>query len=80
MEAREITDSLARNLNLATDPAVHLQVSADHFSRRAHTADGAERERLSESMLRIFPTYSGMQRKTQRELPVVVIERTEVAG
>ncbi|MEV0594817.1 nitroreductase family deazaflavin-dependent oxidoreductase [Nonomuraea cavernae] len=62
--------------NIVADPDVRVQVGADKFAARARLAEGAERARLWELMLKVFPTYANMRKKTERELPVVVIERS----
>jgi deazaflavin-dependent oxidoreductase (nitroreductase family) len=62
-------------LNLASDPNVQVQVRDDVFSARARTAEGGERERLWKLMSGIWPAYDEYQRKTDREIPVVVLER-----
>ena len=61
-------------LNLEADPDVHVQVRAEEFTARARTATGAERERLWRDMARIWPPYEDYQRKTDREIPVVVLD------
>jgi deazaflavin-dependent oxidoreductase (nitroreductase family) len=62
-------------LNLRDDPEVEVQVKDDRFRARAHTAEGAERERLWELMAKIWPAYNDYQRRTDRQIPVVVLER-----
>ncbi|MFI0795018.1 nitroreductase family deazaflavin-dependent oxidoreductase [Micromonospora rubida] len=62
-------------LNLAADPEVEVQVGAERFRGRARTVSGEERSRLFELMTKVFPRYAGYQRDTDREIPVVVIER-----
>lgn len=62
-------------LNLDADPEVELQVGADEFAARARTATGEERSRLWQMMASIFPQYEEYQRKADREIPVVVVER-----
>jgi deazaflavin-dependent oxidoreductase (nitroreductase family) len=62
-------------LNLASDPNVQVQVKDDVFAARARTAQGEERERLWKLMSGIWPDYNQYQRKTDREIPVVVLER-----
>ncbi len=47
--------------NLAALPAVSVQVAADRFAARAHTATGAERERLWRLMTGIWPAYDDYQ-------------------
>ena len=62
-------------LNLRAEPDVHVQVKADRFRARARTAEGEERARLWERMAEIWPAYDDYRQKTDREIPVVVLER-----
>jgi deazaflavin-dependent oxidoreductase (nitroreductase family) len=64
-------------LNLDADPEVGVQVLADRFPARAVAASAKEKPRLWQVMAEIFPTYDRYQANTGREIPVVVIERTE---
>jgi deazaflavin-dependent oxidoreductase (nitroreductase family) len=61
-------------LNLEADPDVHVQVKADEFDARARTASGEERVRLWREMARIWPAYDDYQGRTDREIPVVVLD------
>lgn len=61
-------------LNLRAEPDVHVQVKADRFRARARTAEGDERERLWQRMAEIWPAYDDYRQKTDREIPVVVLE------
>jgi deazaflavin-dependent oxidoreductase (nitroreductase family) len=61
--------------NLEKDPNVELQVLDDVFPARARTAEGAERERLWQLVNEQWPDYESYQTKTDREIPVVVLER-----
>jgi deazaflavin-dependent oxidoreductase (nitroreductase family) len=61
-------------LNLVTDPEVELQVGADVIRGRARTATAEERPRLWRLMNDIYPEYDNYQRKTEREIPVVVVD------
>jgi deazaflavin-dependent oxidoreductase (nitroreductase family) len=61
--------------NIAANPAVVVQARGDTFGAVARVADEAERPRLWELMVEIFPTYADYERKAKRELPVVVLER-----
>jgi deazaflavin-dependent oxidoreductase (nitroreductase family) len=63
-------------LNLSADPHVDVQVGPEKFSAVARTATGAERARLWAAMNEIWPSYAGYQKKTEREIPVVVLSRT----
>lgn len=62
-------------LNLEADPNVEVQVAADHFSAVAHIATGAERARLWNMMVAVYPSYPDYQSRTEREIPVVVLMR-----
>ena len=61
--------------NLVKDPHVELQVKGDVFPAHARTATGEEREELWELAARQWPDYDAYQEKTDREIPVVVLER-----
>lgn len=63
-------------LNLVQTPEVDVQVGDEKFAARAYPAPAAERPRLWELMASIWPEYNAYQKKTDREIPVVVIERT----
>ena len=62
-------------LNLTEHPEVEVQVGADKFAARARTADAQEKPRLWQVMASIWPDYDGYQKKTGRDIPVVVVER-----
>jgi deazaflavin-dependent oxidoreductase (nitroreductase family) len=59
--------------NLVANPQVKLQVGAQKLSARASTAKGAERARLWKLMVEVWPDYVEYQKKTTREIPVVVL-------
>lgn len=61
--------------NLAKEPNVELQVWDEVFPARASTAAGDERERLWKLAAQQWPGYDEYQQKTDREIPVVVLER-----
>ena len=62
-------------LNLENDPDVELQVKDEVFAARARTADGEERERLWRKANEVWRHYDEYQTRTDREIPVVVLER-----
>jgi deazaflavin-dependent oxidoreductase (nitroreductase family) len=62
--------------NLVKDPDVMLQVEDEVFPARARTAEGAERERLWKTVNEVWPHYEEYQQRTDRRIPVVVLERT----
>jgi deazaflavin-dependent oxidoreductase (nitroreductase family) len=61
--------------NLARDPDVEVQVKDDVFRARARVAEGEERERLWRRANEVWRHYDEYQQKTEREIPVVVLER-----
>jgi deazaflavin-dependent oxidoreductase (nitroreductase family) len=62
-------------LNLVADPEVEVQVKGDHFKGHARTATDDEKPRLWEKMTEAWPDYDDYQEKTERKIPVVVLER-----
>jgi deazaflavin-dependent oxidoreductase (nitroreductase family) len=60
--------------NLLANPEVEVQVGTAKMKARARTATGAERARLWEKALGFWPPYADYQRKTEREIPVVVLD------
>jgi proline iminopeptidase len=61
--------------NLVANPAAEVQIKGDVFPVRARDAEGEERERLWKLMNVEWPHYEEYQQKTDREIPVVVLER-----
>ena len=61
--------------NLRKTPQVEVQIKGERFAARARDSQGEERERLWALMNGIWPHYEEYQRKTDREIPVVVLER-----
>jgi deazaflavin-dependent oxidoreductase (nitroreductase family) len=62
-------------LNLSEDPEVEVQVKGERFKARARTATHEEKPQLWETMVSEWPAYDEYQQKTEREIPVVVLER-----
>ena len=60
-------------LNLQTNPEVRVQVKAEKFTARAHTADAAERAILWPKMVEIYAPYEQYQTRTDRQIPVVLL-------
>ncbi len=61
--------------NLEANPDVQVQVKADKFKARAHTATPEERARLWPKMVEIYGPYADYQKKTEREIPLVILRR-----
>jgi deazaflavin-dependent oxidoreductase (nitroreductase family) len=62
-------------LNLTESPAVEVQVKGDRFRARARTAGPEEKPEMWRTMVAEWPEYNAYQEKTEREIPVVVLER-----
>jgi deazaflavin-dependent oxidoreductase (nitroreductase family) len=64
-------------LNLVADPDVEVQVKADKFKAKARTATPVEKPPLWAKMAALFPNYTEYQSRAGREIPVVILTRTE---
>ena len=61
--------------NLVANPEVTVEVGDEQFRARANIPVGSERERLLEQQLPQMPYFAEQQRKTARQIPLVVLER-----
>jgi deazaflavin-dependent oxidoreductase (nitroreductase family) len=61
--------------NLQADPDVTIEVRDQEIPVRASVAEGEERERLWKLMTEVWPAYDEYQGKTDRQIPVVILER-----
>jgi proline iminopeptidase len=61
--------------NIEKTPEVELQVEGEVFKARAHDAKGEERARLWKLANTVWKYYDDYAKKTEREIPVVVLER-----
>jgi len=68
-------DHPAWYLNLVANPHVGVQIKGERFHAHPRTAEGEERERLWKQMAEAWPDYDEYQKKTEREIPVVVLDR-----
>lgn len=60
--------------NILAEPEVEIQVGTARMRARARTAAGEERARLWQQALEFWPPYADYQQKTEREIPVVVLD------
>jgi deazaflavin-dependent oxidoreductase (nitroreductase family) len=60
--------------NLLANPEAEVQVGTKRVKVRARTVTGEERKRLWQEALKFWPPYADYQRKTEREIPVVVLD------
>ena len=62
--------------NLVANPRVTVEVGGERFEAQASVAQGDERERLHAQQAAQIPVFAEYQRRTTRQIPVVVLERT----
>ena len=62
-------------LNIEADPDVEVQVWDDRFPAKARVATAEEKAEMWKTMTAEWPAYDDYQKKTDREIPVVVLER-----
>ena len=60
--------------NLLAHPEVEVQVGTKTVKARARTTSGAERASLWQESLKFWPPYADYEKKTPREIPVVVLD------
>jgi F420H(2)-dependent quinone reductase len=60
--------------NLIANPDARVQVGSQHLDVHARVAEGEERERLWQLMVGVYGGYEGYRKRTDREIPVVVLE------
>ena len=51
-----------------------MQVGTKKLKAKARTATGAERDKLWEKALKFWPPYADYAKKTERQIPVVVLD------
>ncbi|RZU66145.1 deazaflavin-dependent oxidoreductase (nitroreductase family) [Microterricola gilva] len=61
-------------LNLVANPDVEITVRTRTLPMRARTATAAEKAELWPRIIAVNPGYAGYQRKTSRDIPVVICE------
>jgi deazaflavin-dependent oxidoreductase (nitroreductase family) len=62
-------------LNLQANPTVEVQIKGERFTASARTATPEEKPDMWRHMAEVWPDYDNYQKQTQREIPVVVLER-----
>ena len=64
--------------NILANPEVGVEVAThsgvDQFAAHARIAEGDERQRLYDAQAAVMPNFAEYQKKTSREIPVVVLE------
>lgn len=62
-------------LNLRAHPQVTVEVRDEKFETTAKILSGAEREKAFKKAVEVFPNYAEYQKKTEREIPVIALDR-----
>jgi deazaflavin-dependent oxidoreductase (nitroreductase family) len=62
-------------LNLTAEPEVGVQIKGETFRANARDATAEEKPAMWQHMVEVWPDYADYQLKTDREIPVVVLER-----
>ena len=72
-------DDPAWVINLRTHPDAELSIRGKRRKVRAHIATGDERAALWDHVTRFMAVYTRYQKRTDREIPVVVFEQGKIA-
>ena len=64
-------------LNIKTNPAVKVEIEGTRFEAVARESEGEERERLWAAVTEADPKYTQYQKRTERVIPVMVLEVRE---
>ena len=62
-------------LNLRANPVVEVQVANDRFDARARVVTGKERDQIWQKMTEEYPFFGEYQKKTKRQIPVIMLEK-----
>lgn len=62
-------------VNLQAEPDVQVQIRGEVFRAHARDATPAEKPEMWRKMAAAWPDYDEYQKKTERQIPVVVLER-----
>jgi F420H(2)-dependent quinone reductase len=62
-------------LNLLAHPEVTVEVGSEKFTTTAKILSGDERAKAFKRAVEVFPNYAEYQKKTEREIPVIALER-----
>ena len=67
-------------LNLMANPDTEINWRGEQRRVRAREAEGEERERLWKRMVEVYRDYAQYQSRTDRRIPVIVLEPAAAAG
>lgn len=60
-------------LNVEANPKVELQVGSQRFAAVARRSSAEEKARLWPRLVAIYPQYENYQKRTTREIPLVIV-------
>jgi deazaflavin-dependent oxidoreductase (nitroreductase family) len=63
--------------NLVANPEATVEVGGERFRVRARVTTGEERQRLYNRQAEQAPAFAEYQRKTTRQIPVIVLTRID---
>lgn len=63
------------HFNLEADPNVKVQIKGDKFAATARVASDEERAEIWPQMAEVWPDYNEYTKKTDRVIPIVILER-----
>jgi F420H(2)-dependent quinone reductase len=64
-------------LNLIANPEATVEIGDREVRVEAEVADPEDKPRLWQKMVEMYPTYDDYQRKTEREIPLLVLRPVE---
>jgi F420H(2)-dependent quinone reductase len=67
-------------LNLRANPQATVEIGDREVHVEAEVADPEEKARLWQKMVEMYPTYDDYQRKTEREIPLLLLRPVEGGG
>ena len=63
--------------NLVANPVVTVELGSERFQARAAVTSGQERQRLFDRQAAQMPIFADYQKKTTRQIPVLVLTRID---
>lgn len=61
--------------NLVANPDATIEIGTETIPVKARVAEGDERERIWTRQKELMPGFASYEKKTSREIPVIVLER-----
>lgn len=64
-------------LNLVENPDVRVRFGPERYAARAETLPPGEKQRVWQHLVEVFPPYAEYRARTERDIPVVRLRRTD---